>query len=208
MENENRAPKLVQLTVKVNQTTLDKWKENLQEGMYPTAGQFMETLINQYEENYSHPIRVNRDNEQMIKELNDRIAVLVSENDALTAKIGNAEKQLNELKERAAGMESELETTKKHLLCSDAELNERNEADNGVIRVPVDELDRACLQYLSDRENRKRNRNDITPEIFFMYAVKEMLIKGNKFSIPCVPDSVIRQLKNQIENAQEETTQD
>lgn len=202
MENENRAPKLVQLTVKVNQTTLDKWRDNLQEGMFPTAGQFMELLINQYEENYSKPVRVNKENEEKIRQLQERIDTLLLENDYLKEQLSklesiieNGTKENETLRSRLSDSMDELSTIK-----TDNAIQAK--MDEGIIRVPVEKLDRACLQYLADRENKKRKRTDITPEVFFMFAVKEMLIKGNKFSIPCVPDSVIKELKMEIDNGQ------
>ena len=73
----------------------------------------------------------------------------------------------------------------------------RTEVD-GCISVPVEPLEMKCLEYLSDRENRKRKRNDITPAKFFMFAIKEIFIEGNKFSIDSVPDSVIEKFKKEI----------
>ena len=73
---------------------------------------------------------------------------------------------------------------------------------DGHILVPVDALDMRCLQYLADRENKRRKREDITLAVFFQYAVREMLIKGNKFSIDSVPDSKIAQFKAEIANGQ------
>lgn len=193
---ENRAPKLVQLSVKVNQQTLDRWKENLTTGMYNTAGQFFETLINQYEENYTHPVRVNEHNEKTIKELEQKVKDLSVELEALTAKAGNTERLLESVSEEKERLTNELQQANSSLKISEL-------ADKDVIRVPVEKIDRMCLQYLADRENRNRHRSDITPEIFFMYAVKELLIKGNKFSIACVPDSVISQFKKQISDEEE-----
>ena len=49
-------------------------------------------------------------------------------------------------------------------------------------------------------EKKERKRTDITPEVFFMYTLSEMLIKGNKFSIKCVPDSVIEKFKKELKD--------
>lgn len=200
--DETRQPKLLQLSVKVNQATMERWKDNMQSGMFPTAGQFMETLINQYEENYSQPVRVNKENEEKIRQLQERIDTLLLENDQQQDQISKLEniisagtKENETLRSRLSDSMDELSTIK-----SDNAIQAK--MDEGIIRVPVEKLDRACLQWLADRENKKRKRTDITPEVFFMFAVKEMLIKGNKFSIPCVPDSVIKHLNMEIDNGQ------
>ena len=79
-------------------------------------------------------------------------------------------------------------------------LKGENHRYDGHIAVPVNELDMRCLEWLADRENKRRKREDITPPVFFQFAVREMLIKGNKFAIDSVPDSVIAQFEKEIKD--------
>lgn len=190
---ETKQPRLEQLSVKVNSWTLDKWKELCKSGSFTTNGQFMETLLAQYEENYTHPIQVNKENADKVVELERRLVELQTKNAEVERELEEAQNTIGQLRADAAAASEELTAA-----------NTRNQAldqeRNGCMLVPVQPLDRMCLQFLADRENRQRRRTDITPEVFFMYAVREMLIKGNKFSINSVPDSKIAEFKKQLDN--------
>ena len=77
---------------------------------------------------------------------------------------------------------------------------EKEQTSKSHILVPISPLERKCLEYLTERERKNRRRTDITPPVFFMYVLSEMLIKGNKFSIDCVPDSVIAKFEKELKD--------
>jgi len=190
-----------QLTGRVTQATLDKFREIQEAESFETFGQFVESLLMHYYD----PVKVNKDNEAEIRSLKAENTRL--ENDIKAAResldnkggdISKLQMDFDELKQAYNEKCAELESVT-------AKMNEYRGIEHkmdGHILVPVDELDMRCLQYLSDRENETRHREDITPAVFFQYAVQEMLIKGNKFAIPSVPNSKIAQFKKEIANGQ------
>lgn len=187
---EAEKEKLTPLGIKVNQNTRERFNELKEEGAFDTSGQFLDTLL----ERYANPLKINKENETIARESKVKIEKLESE---LSNKNSNCDAQAQEidrlkninvqqahmiedLNAKVAGMEANVKETAGHIL------------------VPVTPLDVKCLQYLADRENKHYNRKDITPATFFMYAVKEMLIKGNKFSIDSVPDRVVDQFRKEL----------
>ena len=194
-----RKSKVIQISGKVTQETKDLFDELRESGTYDTFGQFMEALL----EHYQNPIKINKENAAKIAELNETIAELkerlderdkehleyIAYNDELIKKVESANAKCEELSKANMQQAGRLQ-----------ELDGIEHKMDGHILVPVDDLDMRCLQYLADRENKVRHREDITPPVFFQYAVREMLIKGNKFAIDSVPDSKIAQFKSEIAN--------
>lgn len=182
---ETNKEKLSTLGIKVNQYTLERFNELKEDGAFDTSGQFLETLL----ERYSNPMKINKENETIAREskakiekLNADLATANSNCEAQVQEINRLKdinvqqaRMIDDLNAQVAGMAANVKQTEGHIL------------------VPVTELDVKCLQYLAERENKHYNRKDITPDTFFIYAVREMLIKGNKFSVDCVPDRVIAQ---------------
>ena len=198
--------KSVQITGKVSQETSDMFKELMHSGDYATFGQFMDTLL----ETYLRPIKISRDYEAEIKTLNEKIKDLEGQlnekNETLNIAAGNAQENFNQLEELRAEYESLRDKYNELLAANLKQAGRLEELDglqhkmDGHILVPVNELDMRCLEYLANREAKLRKREDITPAVFFQYAVREMLIKGNKFAIDSVPDSVIAKFKQDINN--------
>lgn len=193
---EANKEKLSTLGIKVNQYTLERFNELKEDGAFDTSGQFLETLL----ERYSNPMKINNENAALVK---SQAASLEKINADLNTANSNCEAQVKEinrlkdinvqqarmiddLKAQVAGMAANVKQTEGHIL------------------VPVTELDVKCLQYLAERENKHYNRKDITPATFFIYAVREMLIKGNKFSVDSVPDRVIAQFEKEIKDSKNE----
>lgn len=192
---ETNKEKLSTLGIKVNQYTLERFNELKEDGAFDTSGQFLETLL----ERYSNPMKINKENETIARESKAKIEKLTAD---LSTSNSNCEAQvqeinrlkdinvqqarmIDELNAQVAGMAANVKQTEGHIL------------------VPVTELDVKCLQYLAERENKHYNRKDITPATFFIYAVREMLIKGNKFSVDCVPDRVIAQFEKEIKESKD-----
>lgn len=189
---EVNSEKLQVLSLKVNTATKDRFAELKEDGAFDTAGQFMETLL----ERYSNPLKINRENENVIKTSKHTIEQLNQELESVKAMNNQYEQTIKSLNDKIA----DIENTNKQTI-DDLNSNFENSKQNLLkdhIMVPISQLERKCLQYLTARENKERKRNDITPEVFFMYCLSEMLIKGNKFSIKCVPDNVIEQFKKEL----------
>lgn len=196
-----RAAKTVQITGRVSQAVKDEFEQLREAGGYETFSLFMEALL----ERYNNPLKINKDNVATINDLEIKIKRLEGEKEGFA-------KCVSEEHDKYLTLKSEFDELKQQYNKKCAELESVNSKVDeyrgmehkmdGHILVPVDELDMRCLQYLSDRENETRHREDITPAVFFQYAVREMLIKGNKFAIPSVPNSKIAQFKNEIANGQ------
>lgn len=190
-----------QLSGRVTQETLAKFKEIQDAESFETFGQFVESLLMHYYD----PVKVNKENEAEIKRLQAENMRL--ENDikaaraSLDSKGGDISKlqlDYNDLQQQFNAKCAELETVNSKL----DEYRGMEHKMDGHILVPVDQLDMRVLQWLAARENKIRHREDITPAVFFQFAVREMLIKGNKFAIDTVPNSVIAQFEKEIRNGQ------
>ena len=150
-------------------------------------------------ERYANPLKINKENETIARESKAKIEKLTADLSTANSNCEAQVQEINRLKDinvqqarmiddlnaQVAGMAANVKQTEGHIL------------------VPVTELDVKCLQYLAERENKHYNRKDITPATFFIYAVREMLIKGNKFSVDCVPDRVIAQFEKEIKESKD-----
>ena len=188
-----------QLSGRVTQETLAKFKEIQEAESFETFGQFVESLLMHYYD----PVKINKENEAEIKRLRSNVEELnakIKENEADNAAACDS---MNEDRAKLDKLKADYDELRHQYNEQGAEI-ERLKGENhrydGHIAVPVNELDMRCLEWLADRENKRRKREDITPPVFFQFAVREMLIKGNKFAIDSVPDSVIAQFEKEIKD--------
>lgn len=206
IENVERSAKMIQITGRVSQAVKDEFEQLRASGGYETFCLFMEALL----ERYNNPLKINKENagkiadlENKVSELEQNIREKEADNAAACETINNERAEFEALKAEHNKALATIEQLKRD---NAEQLNSLNEYDTlktsikGCISVPVDELDLKCLKYMAERECRLRKRDDITPAVFFQYAIREIFIKGNKFSIDSVPDSVIAKFKNEINN--------
>ena len=190
MSNESEKEKLTTLGIKVNVATRDRFNELKEEGAFDTAGQFVDTLL----ERYSNPLKINKQNEELVKTSKTTIEQLNSELETATNNCAAQAQEIERLKNVNVSQAQLIEK-----LTKDNEVMKSNiRKTDGHVLVPVSPLQMRCLQYLAERENKHYNRKDITPETFFMYAVQVMLIEGNKFSVDSVPDKEIEKFKKEL----------
>lgn len=190
-----------QLSGRVTQATLDKFREIQESESFETFGQFIESLLMHYYD----PVKVNKDNEVEINHLKQTVADLQQKVKDCNADNEAACDLVNEERAKYADLKAKYEELSKANMQQAGRLEELDGIQHkmdGHILVPVNELDMRCLEWLASRENKQRKREDITPAVFFQYAVREMLIKGNKFAIDSVPDSVIDKFKKEIAHGQ------
>ena len=200
-ENIERAAKTVQITGRVSQAVKDEFDQLRESGGYETFSLFMEALL----ERYNNPLKVNKENAAKVVELDEKIKKYENMLSDGAEKYNRMSESFNELRAEHNAALAKIEQLEHDNAEQRQSLNEYDTLKtsiNGCISVPVSDLEMKCLKFMADRECRLRKRNDITPAIFFMYAVKEMLIKGNKFAIDSVPDSVIAKFKQEIANGQ------
>jgi hypothetical protein len=191
-----RAAKTVQITGRVSQSVKDEFEQLRESGGYETFSLFMEALL----ERYNNPLKINKEHVAEIEQLKQLLADLQQKVKDCNADNEAACETVNEERARYAELKAKYEElTKANMMQAKrlADLDGIDRKMDGHILVPVNELDMRCLEYLSDRENRARHREDITPAVFFQYCVREMLIKGNKFAIDSVPDSVIAKFRKE-----------
>ena len=192
MSNESEKEKLKTLGIKVTSASFDRFNELKEDGAYDTAGQFFDTLL----ERYCNPLKINKQNEELVKTSQVTIEQLSGELENLK---GNCEAQVEEIN-RLKDVNVKQAKLIEELTSENESMRLNIQVTEGHILVPVTPLEILCLEYLAERENKHYNRKDITPSTFFIYAVREMLIKGNKFSVDSVPDSVIEKFKKQLAN--------
>ena len=70
--------------------------------------------------------------------------------------------------------------------------------DENVLRVHLTPEREAFLEYVANRESTETVK--VEKEHILMYVFDEMLVKGNKFSIDSIPDSVIRKIRKELSN--------
>lgn len=201
IEEIERKSKLVQISGKVSQSVKDDFDQIRESGGYETFSLCMEALL----ERYYNPIKINKENAAKIADLQTQISKLNEELKKKSEELEEMDRIRGEFKEHNDSLLAKYKDLQEKWMFQNKRINELEGIDrkmDGHILVPVDQLDMRCLQYLADRENERRHRDDITPPVFFQYAVREMLIKGNKFAIPCVPDRKIEQFKAEIANGQ------
>lgn len=208
MDEVERKSKMIQITGRVSQSVKDEFYELQESGGYETFCLFMEALL----ERYKNPLKVNKDNVAKIAELQRKVSDLeeqlsirdneIKEYISIGDSKGHEFEELRAEHNQALARIEQLERDKSTLEQTASEYDTLKTETKGCISVPVSDLDMKCLKYMAERESRIRKRTDITPAKFFMYAVKEMLINGNKFSIDSVPDSVIAKFKKEIEDGQ------
>lgn len=204
-ETEKKA-KTIQITGKVSQETKDRFDELRESGGYDTFGQFMDALI----ERYYSPIKVNKEYEsriaeleKIVEDLREKVKEKEADNSAACDTINEEREQFAALKAEYNKALAQIEQLTKDNASQRESLDEydtlRREV-NGCISVPVTTLQLKCLRYMAERENRTLKRDDITPATFFQFAIDEIFIQGNRFSIPSVPNSVLRKFEEEIKN--------
>ena len=196
-----RSAKTVQITGRVSQAVKDEFEQLRESGGYETFSLFMEALM----ERYNNPLKINKEYVSEIQQLKQQVTDLQQKVKDCYADNEAACETVNEERAKYAELKSKYDELSKANMQQAGRLEELDGIQHkmdGHILVPVDQLDMRCLQYLADRENKVRHREDITPAVFFQYAVREMLIKGNKFAIDSVPNSEISKFKNEIANGQ------
>lgn len=196
-----RSAKTVQITGRVSQAVKDEFEQLRESGGYETFSLFMEALM----ERYNNPLKINKEYVSEIQQLKQQVTDLQQKVKDCYADNEAACETVNEERAKYAELKSKYDELSKANMQQARRLEELDGIQHkmdGHILVPVDQLDMRCLQYLADRENKVRHREDITPAVFFQYAVREMLIKGNKFAIDSVPNSEISKFKAEIANGQ------
>ena len=189
-------------TIKIRRATKNKFDELYGESGFANASMFMDELL----EHWEYPIKENKElknKEQQLKEVGSKMAERTAEIENLKkdvtqrdAVIEDLKKQITKLNQQLADQDSSHKAAIDELNAGYTSKREKTLKDH--ILVPVTPLDRMCLEWMTDRERNERKRNDISIEHFFMYVVREMLIEGNKWSIPCVPDYKIREFEKII----------
>lgn len=189
-------------TIKIRRATKDKFDELYGESGFANTSMFVDELL----EHWEYPIKKNKEleeKEKQLKELGSKMAERTAEIESLKKNVTERDNHINELKMQIDTLYQKLSDQESSHKSAIDELNagytsNREKTLKDHLLVPVSQLDRKCLEWLAERERNERKRDDITVEIFFMYVVKEMLIKGNKWSVDCVPDRVIRQFKEEL----------
>ena len=194
MGKESENEKLTTLGIKVNMSIKDRFDELKTDGSFDTNGQFLECLL----ERYANPLKVNKENEEKLRASNEAVDGLRNSLDAALKQVDEKDKVIESLNAKITELRDQADKSVQDL--NESYTSKQASMMKDHILVPISPIERKCLEYLTEREKKERKRTDITPEVFFMYTLSEMLIKGNKFSIKCVPDSVIEKFKKELKD--------
>lgn len=167
---------------------------------FTSPGAAFERLVNEHAEGIKPQVEANRQAVDGLKEANRKIEELEQSVENYKRQLSDSESEKEEMRLRIGELQQQLDDNGIERDRLTEELQSRKAAAEDHILVPISPLERKCLEYMAERERKDRKRDDITPEVFFMYCVREMLIKGNKFSIKCVPDSVIAKFEKELKN--------
>lgn len=184
MSAESNENVMVQYTAKVSKDVKARLLEIVNSGDFRTVNQVFETLLEAYE----NPKKIKDENLLKIKDLteennklSDELDLRLQEKIKLQVENGNLLSDFGKLKDEKGKLQDEISNLRETCLIFN-----------------ISPLTKKILEYLSDRESKKRGR-DIPYQAIVMFTIEELLIKGNKFSIDCVPDSVINKLKKEVE---------
>lgn len=162
---------------------------NIIENDFQSANQMLEVLI----ERYNNPKSIDKGNEELIKSLKKDVENLNNE----LLKMNEAyQSNRNELSEADKLLKETM--TENQSLINQLEAFETDLTD--MIVIPTDALKRSILEWIAQRET-KRYKREISVETLVLFALDELLIKGNKYAFDSVPDSVIDKLKKEFQNA-------
>lgn len=206
IDEVEKKSKMIQITGRVSQAVKDEFYELQESGGYETFCLFMEALL----ERYKNPLKINKDYvakiaelQRTVEDLTNKIKEKEADNSAACETVNEERAKFEELRaehNQAMARIEQLEREKSTLAETANDYDTLKKEIDGCISVPVTPLHLKCLKYLAERENRTRKRNDITPATFYRFAIDEIFIKGNKFSIPSIEDRIIRKFEEEIAN--------
>ena len=173
-----------QFTCKLKPETKDALGQLINSGDFNTANQMMETLI----EAYNFPKKANEKNANELQELTEKYDLLNGIHTQLIEEFKQYKANNTSNSATIADLQQQLEAAKSNI------------PSDGSLIVPVTSLQLALLRWVCQRENKKHNRNDITPSLLLLYIFDVMLLEGDKFAVNSVPDRVISELKQRLES--------
>ncbi len=152
--------------------------------------QMIETLL----ERYLNPKKADESNSKLIKELKDKNSDLTLSYDKLLS-------DYRELETQSGLSQSGIESANEAI----AELEEKLQhalsmipGENTMV-VPVNPYQKKVLEVLSERESKKRKRDDITPKTLSMFVIDEVIVKCNAFTIDPLSGEEKRRIKLELE---------
>jgi polyhydroxyalkanoate synthesis regulator phasin len=185
---EERA--LEQFTAKVTKNVKSELSELMDSGSFKTVNQMIETLI----ENYNLPRKVAEANTAKMIEIQNA-------NNELTERCSNLDKSYISIVEEFEAQKAENECLRGKVEALNRKLSDAENKipkENTMI-IEVNEFQMKVLQSLCARENKKRKRTDLTPEIFVMFVIEEMLVNANVFTIDVLSSSELKRIKKEVE---------
>jgi chromosome segregation ATPase len=167
----------------------EQLEEIMEQGDFKTVNQMVEALT----ESYLNPKKMKSNQ----KELEQRIQEITAENEKLTRDYQAVKKGIEAIDTKHVEFLEEINTLTEALEAAKAKIPDEN-----TMIIPVTEFHRKVLESLCKRENRKRNRTDLVPEIFVMFVIEEMLVNANVFTIDVLPSDELRRIKNECKQSE------
>lgn len=189
MSDEKEKKGLQQFTCKVYPDVKESLSELMESGDFKTQNQMIETLI----ETYNFPKKADEKNAKKIIELQQKNDELIANYDTLQADFIQLQNKYNEL---LSGNSSSSEQIKQ--LQEQLEVAKTNLPGSDTMVIPMDNYRRKVLEVVAERENEKRNRNDITPEILLLFIMDEIIINCNAFEFSALSGKEKRRIKEEL----------
>lgn len=191
MSKEAENEKLVTLGIKVNQATKERFDELKTDGAFDTNGQFIECLL----ERFANPLKVNKDNEVRIKDL-EREA---GEKDKM---INDCKVDIDTLAEENSKLKALLEKSERDLTVALEESGKKIQLAAGQHIISIEPLNWKLLKFVAERESKKRNQ-EWTIDDVINYFVHFRFEKGSlNGDLDSVPDSVVKRFIMEEEAAE------
>jgi seryl-tRNA synthetase len=161
--------------------------ELMDTGKFATQNQMIETLV----EAYLNP----KKEKSRAKELESEIEKLKKDNEGFNLVNETLRKANQDLSKQNDALAEELKNVRSEL----NDVKSKLPSDNQMV-IPVTEFERKVLESLCKRENQKRKRTDLNPEIFVMFVIEEMLVNANVFTIDVLSNSELNRIRRELQN--------
>ncbi len=196
MEEKSKAVKIKSL--RLTPDVYAEFEEFQQSIGAPTATEFVETILEQQH----RPVKNNQDYAKKLKENADLIEKLnqkIVENELKTADLVDKLTALEGKTESDTGEIMRLQDENTRLKAENSQLIEKGKLPENCKVIQFDPLNLLLLQYVADREGRKREQEWSIHDVinYFIHNRFEMgSVNGN---MDAVPDSAVREFKSIIQ---------
>jgi hypothetical protein len=170
---------------------LEQLRDLYSKGDFKSWSEFFGILL----ERYSNPLRINSENERKVNELQDEILLKTQKIIEWEDLYKNLNLEHNSLIEEIVKLKNYQTTLQSNISTSNDQLDKVNRELSS--RLQIDPLNMKLLQFVADREGKKRNQ-EWTPSDVVNCFIDFRFIRGTvNGGFDSVPDEVVKKLKEE-----------